>query len=178
MPRLIAFLRSINVGGHNVKMDQLRRIFESLGFAGVETYIASGNVVFESTSRNVKTLETRIEGELLKTLGYEVATFVRSARELAHVAEYNPFAGIDDAAGLYIAFLPEPPGAVAKARLLSLQTKTDKFHFHGRELFWSCLTRFSESTFSGQVLEKVLGTQVTVRKSTTVIQLVARYGLR
>ena len=47
MPRYITFLRAINVGGHTVKMDRLREIFESLGFANVETFIASGNVVFE-----------------------------------------------------------------------------------------------------------------------------------
>ena len=52
MTRLIAFLRAINVGGHTVKMDHLRQLFESLGFSGVETFIASGNVVFETNARN------------------------------------------------------------------------------------------------------------------------------
>ena len=53
MPRYIAFLRAINVGGHNtVKMDFLRQLFESLGFSNVETFIASGNIVFETTSKN------------------------------------------------------------------------------------------------------------------------------
>ena len=42
----VALLRGINVGGRNVKMDRLREIFESLGFSNVETFIASGNVIF------------------------------------------------------------------------------------------------------------------------------------
>ena len=52
MPRFIAFLRAINVGGHNVKMEELRVLFESLGFTNVETFIASGNVIFEADSEN------------------------------------------------------------------------------------------------------------------------------
>ena len=46
--RLVAFLRAINVGGHNVKMDRLRELFEALGLSNVETFIASGNVIFDS----------------------------------------------------------------------------------------------------------------------------------
>jgi len=49
--RYAAFLRAINVGGHTVKMEPLRRVFESAGFDDVETIIASGNVVFESPRR-------------------------------------------------------------------------------------------------------------------------------
>ena len=61
MPRYVAFLRAINVGGHTVKMDQLRRLFERLGFSKVETFIASGNVIFESASRSAKALEKNTE---------------------------------------------------------------------------------------------------------------------
>lgn len=57
MQRYIAFLRAINVGGHTVKMDRLREIFEALGFSNVETFIASGNVVFETTARDPAALE-------------------------------------------------------------------------------------------------------------------------
>jgi uncharacterized protein (DUF1697 family) len=53
-PRLIAFLRAINVGGHVVKMEALRRIFESLDFADVETFIASGNVIFSARGAGLR----------------------------------------------------------------------------------------------------------------------------
>ena len=78
MPKYVAFLRAISGGGHTVKMDYLRSLFESLGFSNVETFIASGNVIFDSTSKSTKALEKKIESYLLKTLGYEVVTlFVR-----------------------------------------------------------------------------------------------------
>ena len=59
MPKFVAFLRAINVGGHLVKMDELRGLFEALGFSNVETFIASGNVIFDSKATNVKSLERK-----------------------------------------------------------------------------------------------------------------------
>ena len=78
MPRLVAFLRAINVGGHTVTMDDLRRLFVKMDFDGVETFIASGNVVFESRPKGGAALEKKIEAALHKALGYEVKSFLRS----------------------------------------------------------------------------------------------------
>src|SRR4051812_29802226 len=91
MPRLIAFLRAINVGGHNVTMAQLRKEFEALGLKEVETFIASGNVIFTSRATDLRALERKIEAQLQRALGYEVATFVRTCSEVAALAEYRPF---------------------------------------------------------------------------------------
>ena len=75
MPRFFAFLRAINVGGHNVTMEKLRGLFEALGHKDVETFIASGNVIFASKSKDRGALERKIENSLRKSLGYEVTTF-------------------------------------------------------------------------------------------------------
>jgi uncharacterized protein (DUF1697 family) len=56
MPKQIAFFRAINVGGHNVTMEQLRSLFEALGLKGVETFLASGNVLFDGGSGRTRTL--------------------------------------------------------------------------------------------------------------------------
>ncbi len=56
MPRYIALLRGVNLGGHTVKMDRLKKLFEELGFKKVETFIASGNVIFETGSKNAAAL--------------------------------------------------------------------------------------------------------------------------
>jgi uncharacterized protein (DUF1697 family) len=90
MSRCIAFLRAINVGGHTAKMDDLRQLFQSLGFSGVETFLASGNVVFEATSRNTKALEKKIEKKLQEALGYEVATFITVAKIAAKYCSSKP----------------------------------------------------------------------------------------
>lgn len=180
MSRYIAFLRAINVGGHTVKMDTLRQLFESLGFSGVETFIASGNVVFETTTQDARALEKKIEHKLQETLGYEVATFIRTDAELADIANYRPFrqADLDTAVALNIAFLADPLDARSKQKLMALRTDIDDFHIHGREIYWSCLKKQSESTFSNAVLEKTLGRRSTLRGADTVKKMAAKYSFK
>ena len=91
MIRYIAFLRAINVGGHTVKMENLRHLFESLDFSNVQTFIASGNVVFDAKEKSARSLEKKIEKRLREALGYDVATFIRTDAELAEIADYKPF---------------------------------------------------------------------------------------
>lgn len=93
--RYIALLRGINVGGHQVKMDALRRLFADLGLANVGSYIQSGNVFFDSDEADRAALRARIEQHLRATLGYEVATCLRTVGEFAAVMALDPFAGIE-----------------------------------------------------------------------------------
>src|SRR5687768_9945680 len=108
MARYVAFLRAINVGGRYVKMEELKRHFVEMGLEEVSTFIASGNVIFESRARDVPALERKIEQALKEGLGYPVATFIRSTQELAAVAEHDPFPDCPDA-GVYVAFLHDAP---------------------------------------------------------------------
>ena len=175
-PRLIAFLRAINVGGHTVKMDHLRQLFESLGLLNVETFIASGNVIFDSPDENVQALEKQIESHLQRSFGYAVATFIRSSSELASIANYRPFAAAQlEGNALYIAFLPTPPTAESQQKLMAFRTPLDDFHVHEREIYWLCRTRSSDSAFSGALLEKTIGMPATMRNFTTVRKLAAKY---
>ena len=179
MPRYIALLRAINVGGHNpVKMDFLRRLFESLGYSNVETFIASGNVVFETTSKNAQALEREIENGLREALGYEVATFIRTDAELAAVASYKPFSqsDLDGAAALNIAFLADGLDGKSSQKLMALRTDIDDFHVHGREVYWLCRKRQSGSKISNAVLEKAIGQRSTLRGANTVQKMAAKYS--
>jgi len=177
MPRFIAFLRAINVPGHTVKMDHLRRLFESFGFSNVETFIASGNVVFETTGKNAAALESKIAAGLNKALGYEVATFIRSDAELAAIANHKPFpqSALDAAMALNIAFLAEALDAKRKQKLMALKTEIDDFAVRGREVYWLCRRKQSESTFSNTVLEKTLGAQATLRGANTIRKIADKY---
>ena len=114
MPKYVAFLRAINVGGHIVKMDYLRTLFEALGFKNVETFIASGNVVFEAKSQKPASLEKKIEQHLLKQLGYPVETFIRTVEEVASVGSAQPFSKAElkgSDTRLYVGFLATSPSA-------------------------------------------------------------------
>src|SRR6266498_2388379 len=178
MPKYVALLRAINVGGHTVKMDHLRSLFEAIGLAKVETFIASGNVIFDSPSSTSKTLEEKIEKHLQETLGYEVKTFVRAIPELKAVAAYKPFSDSElkkEGHALYIGFVAASPGEQANQKLLSYRSEIDELHVQGREVYWLCRAKkMSDSKFSGAALEKILGMPATFRNSTTVRKIAAK----
>lgn len=169
MPRYAALLRGLNVGGHRVKMDHLRGLFEEMGFSAVSTFIASGNVLFEATSVDTAALEGRIESHLKAALGYAVATFLRTPQELAAAAGLDPFPGAGAERTLMIAFLKEPPDDEMRARLDALRTPDDDFRVEGREVYWLTGPRMSESPVGPQVT-KALGAG-TMRNATTVRKL-------
>ena len=79
------------------------------------------------------------------------------------------------ARALNVAFLQEPLGAAAEARLQGLRTELDAFRTAGREVWWLCQAKQSESTFSNAVFEKVLGVKATFRGISTLQRLAARY---
>jgi len=178
MSRYVAFLRAINVGGRTVKMQRLCTLFELMGLSNVETFIASGNVIFETTARSSVALEKTIADRLRTALGYDVGTFIRSVAEVSAIARYQPFPSKDlEAKGstLYVAFLANTISRTAERTLLTFRTKVDEFRLHGSEIYWLCRVRSSESEFSLALLEKELGVQATFRNSTTVRKIAARY---
>lgn len=179
MPRYFAFLRAINVGGRFVTMAALRDAFKALGLKGAETFIASGNVVFSSESGDAAALERRIETGLLSALGYEVKTFLRDDAELAGIANCRPFAQADVSAAhaLYVGFLAQPLSQAGSATLARFKTDRDDFHARGRELYWKCLQRQTDSKFSNAAFERALQISATWRNINTVQRLAAKYGL-
>jgi uncharacterized protein (DUF1697 family) len=177
--RYVAFLRAINVGGHVVTMDVLRREFEALGLSQVETFIASGNVMFSTRVTDTQKLARRIETRLKECLGYEVHTFIRTVDEVASVASYAPFppAQIKTALALNVGFLAAPLAKDAHAMLMSLQTPLDTFHVNGREIYWLSKAKQSESKISNAVLERALKTRSTFRGMNTIVRLTSKLNL-
>jgi uncharacterized protein (DUF1697 family) len=179
MLRLIAFLRALNVGGHNVTMAELRGLFENLSLNEVESFIASGNVIFTSRSRDIRVLQQKIENQLLRSLGYEVKAFLRTIPEVAAIARYKPFSKsqLSSAAALNVAFLADPLGPEAEKSLLALKTEIDDFHANGREVYWLCKKKQSDSKFSYTRFEKMLNARATWRNVNTVVRLAAKYAI-
>ncbi len=175
--RYIAFLRAINVGGRIVKMDELRRRF-TMGFVDVETFIASGNVVFTAAKANDRrALETKIEKGLQAAFGDEVIVFVSSTSELAAIADRKPFSpvDVDAAAANNIGFLKERISQTARQNLMALQTEIDRFHADEREVYWLSHNRLGETLISTASLEKTLGGRFTFRGVNTIRRMTAKY---
>jgi uncharacterized protein (DUF1697 family) len=158
-------------------MERWWREFEFVGFSGVETFIASGNVILAASARNEERLQAKIESHLQEALGYEVATFIRSAAELRRIANHRRLAAPEADLGhsIQVAFLSLPPDHAAAKNLIACGSETDDFHAHNREVYWLCRTRLSDSTLSGARLEKIVGRRATTRNLTTIKRLIARY---
>jgi uncharacterized protein (DUF1697 family) len=166
MPRYIAFLRGINLGNRRVKMETLRNIFSALQFSQVSTFIASGNVIFETPRGKPAELETRIEDQLQRSLGYAVETLVRTPEELTTILAYQSFSSKDlEAEGhtLHVGFLRKSLDEPVKKNLLALQTKMDALHVKGKELYWLCRGKTTDSLVKWPVLMKLVATPSTLR---------------
>ena len=177
MPRYFAFLRAVNVGGHVVRMEQLRDLFTELGFSGVETFIASGNVIFQSKSVKAAELEKRIQKQLAAKLGYEVATFLRTGEELSALARLQPFdeSKVKTSGAYCVGFIGQPLQRAASEILKTLETDVDAFHTNGREIYWLCQNKQSESKITNGLLERKLKVPMTFRSTTTIAKIVQKY---
>ena len=174
MARYVAFLRAINVGGRVVKMEALRKIVASAEVSDVSTFIASGNLLFDAATRSPAALEQKLAAVLERALGYEVATFIRSADEIDAIVAYRPFGAAEsDAGSLFVIFLPEPLTSGEKKIVASLESPVDALRVRGREVYWHARNNFRDAQFSPARMEKLLGKAATFRNLTTVRKIAA-----
>jgi uncharacterized protein (DUF1697 family) len=109
MPRYLALLRGINVGGHNkVAMADLRDLATALGHSDVATYIQSGNLVFTCSEADAVALADALEAEIADRLGVRPAVVVISGPDLARVIADNPFPAEDNPKSVHAVFRREP----------------------------------------------------------------------
>ncbi len=177
MPRYIAFLRAVNVGGRNVAMAAMRAHFGELGLTNVETFIASGNVIFDAGASGSRVLERKIESLLAKSLGWEVSTFVRTAAEVSAIAQCRPFERkeMDSAVAFNVILLADPLKAAAAREVGKFKTAIDDFRVIGREVYWLCRKKQSDSTFTNNAFERALKVRATFRGMNTIRKLAAKY---
>lgn len=169
MPKYIAFLRAINVGGRMVKMDALKEYLAMPGIKNITTYIQSGNLAFDATEKDKQVLEKKIEAKLLKALGYEVKTFIITIPELELVVKQTPFPNHPEDMAQHVSFLSEVPKEELAQQLLSLQTESEQFRFIGSVAY--ILVKkgaYGETKFSNTFLEKKLKLHATTRNWATV----------
>lgn len=174
MPKYIAFLRAINVGGTTIiKMTDLKKMFESFNVENVQTFIQTGNVIFESDEEEASKLETRIEKQLEKASGKRIQLFVRTIREVAAMARDCPFDPKDGLA-VHVAILEKKPDRKNIDALMSLRSDADDFAVDGKQAY--NLRRDRErSVFSNNFIEKILSVPATTRNLTTIKKLAEKY---
>lgn len=181
MTRYAAFLRGINLGRRRVTGDRLSEIFVGLGFTGVATFLASGNVVFATVDADVEEAEDglgpRIEAALERSLGYDVPVFLRTQAHLRSIVERRPFSPAERARStgkVQVLLLRSEPTGEAGAEALAHASDADRLALHGSELFWLPAGNMSASQLDLTALARILGPP-TIRTANTLARLHARF---
>jgi uncharacterized protein (DUF1697 family) len=171
LPTYVALLRGINVGGNNkVPMADLRAMCSGLGYDSVETYIQSGNVVFDAAASEAS-VATELEAALLSTFGLTLSVVVRSSRELIDIVSRNPFAGESDGTKLHVTFFAEPLAVALVAKLDPAFSPPDTFVLDGRDMYLHLPGGMGTSKLAVHVGQK-LSKLGTTRNWNTVLKLV------
>jgi len=168
--RVVALLRGINLGPNKrIAMAELRSIVESLGHTDVETYLQSGNVVFEPRAK-AKDLATLLSAAIADTTGHDVPVVIRTAAELAAIVDANPYP-VDDPTRVVVAFLGEAVdlGDLALGDLSAYLP--DELTIAGRELYVSVPNGQGRSKLMEALTRRRAPTVVTVRNWRTVVAL-------
>jgi uncharacterized protein (DUF1697 family) len=174
----VAFLRAVNVGGHNrVAMASLRELLEGLGYGQVRTHLQSGNAVFTATNTPPERLAREIEGGLVAELGLEARVLVRTQAELERVVAENPLLDIAaDHARLLVVFLSGPLDREALGELAPADFEPDVFALGEREIYAWYPDGVRATKLSNAFWERRLGVAATGRNWNTVTRLLEMTG--
>jgi len=139
VPRYVAFLRAINIGGRRASSEQLASCLDDLGFSEVANFRASGNLIFDAPRESPTALAKRVDEALTSGLGFEVRSFVRTAAQVRAIATFDPFSpkALAKSQGkLQVALLGKAPPKRTRDEVLALATDADPLAISGRELYW------------------------------------------
>jgi len=160
-------------------MEVLRGICEGLGFRNVDTYIQSGNIVFQTATENPPALSKHIDEAILQSFGFDSPVIVRTSKEMRNVIANNPFLkekGIDSSK-LHVTFLSETAQKGSVKKLESLATSQDRFHLAAREIYLHCPSGYGRTKLSNNAIEKALLVKATTRNwktTNTLFEMVSK----
>lgn len=175
MTSYVALLRGINVSGQKlIKMTDLKQVFEALGLAKVQTYIQSGNVLFQA-EEDAGALRRRMEAAIKTAFGFDVPVAVRTIAELEQVVANCPFAveALAPGESLYVALLAEAPTQAGVEKLLAYKSDAqDEFRLAEPAIYILYRQSMRETKLTNNFFEKKLGVPMTTRNWNTTTTLV------
>jgi len=179
MTAVIAMLRAVNLGSHNrVRMDALCALCSALKLRDPRTYVQSGNVVFETSERDIAKVARRIEDAMERDFGFRTDVIVRTADEMRDVVARNPFEkrrGLDGKR-LLVFFFGKEPGAEAREKIRSIKVNGEELHMDGRELYIYFPDGQGRSKVSTAAIERMLKVAGTGRNWNSVTKLLDMAG--
>lgn len=177
----LALLRGINVSGNKmIKMDQLKRALEAIGFQHVETYIQSGNVFVSSNEESSKKVGLLISKEIYKSFGHDVPIVVIGKQNLQDCFQNNPFFKEPgaDLKKLYVAFLStELPEGIENQLNFNI-IKPDELHIDSNRMYIKYAVSPAKTRLDQNWIEKKLNVTATIRNWNTITNLLSIFETR
>jgi uncharacterized protein (DUF1697 family) len=176
MAKFVSILRGINVSGQKkIIMTDLKELYEKIGFSNVQTYIQSGNVVFESDDRSSTQDEAiLIKDAIFNKYKFVVPTFVYTGSEMSQIRNNNPFINLADAdlTKLYVTFLAAAPDANNLEKLKAVDRGDEQFIIIESNIYGYSPNGFGRAKITNNLIEKKLKVEATSRNWKTVNKLV------
>ena len=180
METYIAILRGINVSGQKkIKMAELREHLAELKYEALQTYIQSGNILFQSQPVEESMFEQEITDKIKEKYGFDVPVMVRTLSDWKRIHAENPFTEVpvEEYNRLFVAFLDQEPKPANEEVLKGMQFETEEFVMAGREVYYYCRNGAGRAKLSNNLLEKKLKVSATSRNFKTVEKLLTLAGV-
>lgn len=174
MKTYVSILRGINVSGKNlIKMDALKKTYESLGFIDVKNYVQSGNIIFSADETETGLLEEKLSSAIKKDFGFEVPVIVMSKADLEKIIEENPFVrdSEKDPGALYVTFLADSLADFDREGIEEKIQGDEEIHFGSRAVYLYCPHGYGKTKLNNTFLERKLKQKATTRNWKTTNKL-------
>ena len=171
----IALLRGINVGGQKaIKMTDLKAHFVKWGYSAVETYIQSGNVIFNAIEANKQEIASTIYQNLLDTYGFEVQVIVKRPSDLISTVKHNPFIHEQekDINRMYFTFLSHVPDRESSGKLAEYDYSPEEYVLHEDVIYFYSPAGYGKARMNNNFFEKKLKAVATTRNLKTINKLI------
>jgi uncharacterized protein (DUF1697 family) len=166
----VAFLRAINTGSHRIKMTDLAQFFRDCGYAAVSTYIASGNVIFDSDAPpDIAGIESAFQHEF----SFPSEVFLRDRDQIRSIVDRAPWT---DLAGVTeVSFLERAPTPEAAAALEATAVAPEELAVSGSEVFFLRIGKGTPTVHKETTAMRLLGMKMTRRGLATVVKIHERF---
>lgn len=172
--KYLVLLKAINVAGKNlVPMEKLRHLLTGLQFANVQTYIQSGNIIFESNQRDTDAITKTIEYQLQHTFQAVSTAFVYTQNQFEVIVNGNPFLAdpVNEIDHLHLTFMQHEPDKELVHALIMNEAVQDKYIIKGKYIYLHCPNGYGNTKLTNSLFEKKLKITATTRNWKTVLKL-------
>jgi uncharacterized protein (DUF1697 family) len=172
MQTWIALFRGINVGGRNkMSMAKLTSALEAAGCRSVQTYIQSGNVVFDCSSKSKPNLSVRLGDAIACQFGFRPDILLLTDSDFRTAIKNNPFPDAEsEPKTLHFFFLDSVPDSPDMEAIVKLATATERYRLIDGVFYLHAPEGFGRSKLAAGV-ERRLGVPVTARNYNTIRSL-------